>query len=98
MLVCFKLGLILGRHHFDQALKIANHKGTQGAIARIKRQKGLVIGMTGNVSQEKLQEAESLKQEADKIRSTIIKGQDGSQLSSQDDDAAYDELVCGYYR
>ena len=98
MLVRLKFGLILDRHHFDQALKIANHKGTQGAIARIKRQKGLVICMTGNVSQEKLQEAESLKQEAEKIRSIIIEGKDGSQLSSQDDDASYDELVCGYYR
>ena len=93
-----KFVLILDRRHFDQALKIANRNGTQGAIARIKRQKGLVIGMTRNVSQEKLQEAKNLKQEAEKIRSIIIEDRGGLQLSSQNDDAAYDELVCGYYR
>ena len=54
--------------------------------------------MSGKMSREKLQEAEGLKQEAENIRSIIIKGKDGLQLSSQDDDAAYDELVCGYYR
>ena len=50
------------------------------------------------MSQDKLQEAEILKQEAEKIRSTILKDEHGLQLSNQDDDAAYDELVCGYYR
>ena len=90
--------LILDRDHFEQALKIANHKGTQGAIARIKRQKGLVISTAGSVSQDELQEAEILKQEAEEIRSTILKDKHGLQLSNQDDDAAYDELVCGYYR
>ena len=98
MLVRLRLGLILDRHRFDQALKIANHKGTLGAIARIKRRKGLIIGMTENVSQEKIEEAESLKQEAAKIRSNILKGKDSLQLEDQDDGGAYDELVCGYYR
>lgn len=90
--------LNLDRRHFNQALKIANHKGTQGAIARIKRQKGLVISVAGNISQDRLQEAESLKEEAKKIRTSIIEDNAGLQLRSQDDDAAYDELVCGYYR
>ena len=90
--------LNLDRHHFDQALKFANHKGTQGAIARTKRHRGLVISTAGSVSQDKLQEAEILKQEAEEIRSTILKDKHGLQLSNQDDDAAYDELVCGYYR
>ena len=54
--------------------------------------------MAGNISQGKLQEAESLKQEAERIRNILISGKNGLQLSSQDDDAAYDELVCGYYR
>ena len=90
--------LILNRHNFDSALKIANHNGTQGAIARIKRQKGLVISTAGSMSQEKLQEAEILLQEAENIRSTILEDKHGLHLSSQGDDAAYDELVCGYYR
>ena len=89
--------LNLDRCHFDQALKIANHKGTQGAIARIKRQMGLVISTAKDMSQDKLQKAEILMEEAKKIRSNIIDNA-GLQLRSQDDDAAYDELVCGYYR
>ena len=89
--------LILDRDHFNQALKIAIHKGTQGAIARIKRQKGLLISTAGSMSQDELQEAEIWKQEAEQIRSTILYN-NGLQLSNQDDDAAYDELVCGYYR
>ena len=50
------------------------------------------------MSQGKLQEAEILKREAENIRSTILEDKHGLQPSAQDDDAAYDELVCGYYR
>ena len=90
--------LNLDRCHFDQALKIANHKGTQGAIARIKRQMGLAISTAGDMSQDKLQKAAILMEEAKKIRNSIVENNASLQLRSQDDDAAYDELVCGYYR
>ena len=50
------------------------------------------------MSQDKLQKAEILTEEAKKIRNSIIEDNAGLQLRNQDDEAAYDELVCGYYR
>ena len=63
------------------------------------RRKGLTIRMKSDPTQEDLKEADKLRFEAEKLRMKISKKTTGdSQLDTEDEDLAYDELVCGYYR
>lgn len=88
------------RHQFDQALTIAKYREVDGQVARIWHSKALAIERCSAVTPQQRKEAVDLKFRAEVLRISVS---DRLRISIPDhsgseDDAAYDCLVCGYFR